>query len=104
MLRRDPNHIGAMHFYIHAVEASTPAEGIFMPVENHSRRVNYKANAVLCARIAAAKGDTQRAIELLRDAVANQDQLLYDEPADWYYPVRESLGGLLLRNGDPVYR
>lgn len=40
------------------------------------------------------------AISLLRDAVANQDQLLYDEPADWYYPVRESLGGMMLQTGD----
>ena len=28
-----------------------------------------------------------------------QDQLAYDEPPDWYYPVRESLGGALLRAG-----
>ena len=40
------------------------------------------------------------AITLLRDAVANQDQLLYDEPADWYFPVRESIGGMLLQSGD----
>ena len=32
---------------------------------------------------------------MLRDAVANQDQLLYNEPSDWYYPVRESLGNLM---------
>jgi hypothetical protein len=25
--------------------------------------------------------------------------LAYNEPADWYYPVRESLGGTLLREG-----
>jgi tetratricopeptide repeat protein len=37
---------------------------------------------------------------LLRDAVSTQDALLYDEPADWYYPVRESLGGMLLQSGD----
>ncbi|MGC1422725.1 MAG: tetratricopeptide repeat protein [Terracidiphilus sp.] len=24
----------------------------------------------------------------------------YDEPADWYYPVRESLGGMMLQTGD----
>ena len=28
-----------------------------------------------------------------------QDELNYDEPADWYYPVRESLGAALLENG-----
>ena len=70
------------------------------PVENHSWQIFHIANDVLAARIAAARGDKPAAIELLRDAVATQDQLLYDEPADWYYPVRESLGGMLLQTGD----
>ena len=84
-----------------AIEKATPAGDIFMPpVENHSRQLFHMANDVLSARIAAAKGDKNAAIELLRNAVANQDQLLYDEPADWYYPIRESLGGLLLQTGD----
>jgi hypothetical protein len=30
-------------------------------------------------------------------AVSLQDQLRYDEPPAWYYPVRESLGGEYLR-------
>jgi hypothetical protein len=32
--------------------------------------------------------------------VAIQDTLKYDEPPDWYYPVRESLGAVLLLNGN----
>jgi hypothetical protein len=28
-----------------------------------------------------------------------QDALSYDEPPPWFYPVRESLGGALLRSG-----
>jgi predicted Zn-dependent protease len=28
--------------------------------------------------------------------------LNYDEPADWYYPVRESLGATLLIAGNPI--
>jgi hypothetical protein len=38
--------------------------------------------------------------DLLRDAVAVQDTLKYNEPQDWFYPVRESLGGVLLLSGD----
>jgi tetratricopeptide (TPR) repeat protein len=84
-----------------AIEAATPGDDLFMPpVENHSRQIFHIASDVLAARIAAAKGDKPAAIALLRDAVANQDKLLYDEPADWYYPVRESLGGMLLQSGD----
>ena len=30
-----------------------------------------------------------------------QRHLHYNEPADWYYPVRESLGGAYLRNQQP---
>ena len=29
-----------------------------------------------------------------------QDALKYDEPQDWFFPVRESLGGALLMSGD----
>ncbi len=84
-----------------AVEKATPWNEIFMPpVENHSWQIFHIADDILAARIAAAKNDKPAATRLLRDAVAAQDQLLYDEPADWYFPVRESLGALLLQAGD----
>ena len=91
----------ALETQLAAVEKATGHDDIFMPpVENRAWQIFHVADDVLSARIAAANGDRQRAIELLRDAVVNQDQLLYDEPADWYYPVRESLGGMLLQTGD----
>ena len=37
---------------------------------------------------------------MLREAVAIQDTLKYGEPPDWFFPVRESLGGALLMSGD----
>jgi len=37
---------------------------------------------------------------MLREAVAVQDTLKYNEPQDWFFPVRESLGGVLLMSGD----
>jgi Tfp pilus assembly protein PilF len=40
------------------------------------------------------------AIDLLRKAVEQEDALAYDEPPAWFLPVRESLGGALLLNGD----
>ncbi len=51
---------------------------------------------VLEARLAT---DADKAISLWQKAVALQDALAYDEPPPWYYPVRESLGAALLRNG-----
>ncbi|MCI0528718.1 MAG: hypothetical protein L0Y56_14870, partial [Nitrospira sp.] len=58
------------------------------------------AQNVLDAKIAMLKGDKKSAIELLRKAVEVEDTLSYDEPPDWYLPVRESLGGALMLNGD----
>jgi len=55
------------------------------------------ASSVLEGRLASASGDTKSALSLFRKAVGIQDQLVYDEPPAWYYPVRESLGGELLR-------
>ncbi len=91
----------ALQTQLAEIERSTPHDDLFMPpVENHTWQILRIASDVLSARIAAAQGDKAKAVLLLRDAVANQDQLLYDEPSDWYYPVRESLGGMLLQNGD----
>ena len=56
----------------------------------------------LAARIADARGDASGVIEQWRAAVDAQDRLSYDEPADWYYPVRESLGAALLASGKPA--
>lgn len=91
----------AMRKQLADIEKSTAREDIFMPpVENHSWQIYHIAGQILAARIAEANGDHAAALDLLRDAVATQDQLLYNEPADWYYPVRESLGGMLLQAGD----
>ena len=46
----------------------------------------------LDAWIARAAGDDKAAIRSWRDAVAAEDRLAYNEPPDWYYPTRESLG------------
>jgi tetratricopeptide (TPR) repeat protein len=55
--------------------------------------------AIVDARIAEAKGDLESAVSDLGLAVAMQDHLAYNEPADWHYPVRESLGAALMLAG-----
>ncbi len=55
------------------------------------------------------QGDSKAAIAALRNAVAAEDKLLYDEPANWALPTRPYLGAALLETGDPraaaeVYR
>jgi tetratricopeptide (TPR) repeat protein len=54
---------------------------------------------LLDAQMAKARGDRKAAIDYLKKAVAVQDGLSYNEPPDWYYSVRETLGGALLRDG-----
>jgi tetratricopeptide (TPR) repeat protein len=91
----------AMQAQLATVVKQIPRDEIFMPpVENKTWQVLHIADDVLAARIAAAKGNKESAVKLLRDAVANQDELKYNEPPDWYYEVRESLGGMLLQTGD----
>jgi tetratricopeptide (TPR) repeat protein len=79
----------------------TPPDLVFaMPVNNKTKDVLNIARNVLGAKIALAKRDSANAITLLRQAVAIQDSLKYDEPPDWFFPVRESLGAVLLINGN----
>jgi tetratricopeptide (TPR) repeat protein len=82
---------------------NTPEDVVFaMPVNNKAKDVLKIAQDVLGAKIALAKKDNASAIAQLQDAVAVQDTLKYDEPEDWFFPVRESLGAALLMNGDPA--
>ncbi len=67
---------------------------------NYTKDVFRVASHVLEARIASAEGTKEEAVKHLRKAVEAQDKLNYDEPADWYYPVRESLGAALLASGN----
>jgi tetratricopeptide (TPR) repeat protein len=57
------------------------------------------ASQVLSGQMAAKNGQPNQAIAHLQEVVQLQDTLRYSEPPDWYYPVRESLGRVLLRAG-----
>jgi tetratricopeptide (TPR) repeat protein len=82
-------------------EKATPPDVIFqMPINNKAKDIMKIAENVLGAQVALMKKDNATAAGLLRDAVAIQDKLNYGEPPDWFFPVRESLGGVLLMSGD----
>ena len=53
------------------------------------------------AEIAAKREDWDRALLLLERAVRYEDGLIYQEPADWHSPVRQTLGAVLLEAGRP---
>jgi tetratricopeptide (TPR) repeat protein len=77
------------------IAASLPMESRYG--NSPAKEVLNTGLAIVDARIAAQKGDLEKAVSDLEIAVAMQDKLAYNEPADWHYPVRESLGAALLK-------
>jgi tetratricopeptide (TPR) repeat protein len=60
------------------------------------------ASTALSGRIAAARKDFAAAITLWRAEEEVQDKMGFQDPPAWYYPMRESLGAVLLQNGQPA--
>jgi tetratricopeptide (TPR) repeat protein len=76
---------------------------------NSAARQLELAEHILRGELAFERKDYAMAISFLRQAVALQDAFTYNEPEDWYYPVRHSLGAVLLAAGrteeaERVYR
>jgi len=80
------------------IAKSVPADS--MSSLNPTSKILQIAADVLGAQIAAAKHDKKPALERFRKGVEDEDALAYDEPPQWFQPVRESLGGFLLRSHD----
>ncbi|HMN53938.1 MAG TPA: hypothetical protein PKC32_07085 [Sphingopyxis sp.] len=57
------------------------------------------AELVARGRFAAAGGRHDEAIAFYRQAIAIEGRIPYQEPAYWYYPVRQSLGAALFQAG-----
>jgi tetratricopeptide (TPR) repeat protein len=76
----------------------------------NSARPLYEIGALKAkARIALAEGEQGAARLALREAVAKEDKLSYNEPSDEFFPVRHLLGAALLDANRPseaeaVYR
>jgi tetratricopeptide (TPR) repeat protein len=91
----------AEHKIVAQAEEKTSPDAIFqMPINNKTKDILKIAESVLGAKISLAKNDMDATVNQLRAAVAVQDGLKYDEPEDWFYPVRENLGAVLLKIGD----
>ncbi|HWM85830.1 MAG TPA: hypothetical protein VNO33_08325 [Kofleriaceae bacterium] len=76
---------------------------------NNTSALMEIAIKVLAGELAAKKGDHKTAIKELEGALDMETKLNYDEPPDWYYPVRHSLGAVYLEAKKPkqaerVYR
>lgn len=67
------------------------------------------AEKVLSAEIASKQSKLDTSVSLLKEAVAIEDNLNYNEPPDWFFSVRHHLGAVLLKagkysEGEKVYR
>jgi tetratricopeptide (TPR) repeat protein len=90
-----------------AAAAATPADAT--EANNSARALLAIASDLLAGEIASKRGETDEAIRRLKEAVRGEDALRYNEPSDWPYPVRHSLGAMLLMAGrvaeaEAVYR
>ena len=85
-----------------AINAGTPADG-------DSKTALSIAERALLGEIANRRGDVNAAITHFREAVTIEDAGLYFEPPKWSYPIRHSLGVVLLKAGqhgeaEKIYR
>jgi tetratricopeptide (TPR) repeat protein len=80
-----------------AVEAATAPEQMLNL--NPAKPVLAIAIAHLNGEMAAKNGRTDEAVQQLRKAIAGEDELTYAEPPEWYMPVRQRLGAVLLQAG-----
>ncbi len=69
---------------------------------NSFKSVLSIAENMLDAEIEAKQKNYSKAILLATRAVQIEDNLLYQEPPDWYHPTRQVLGALLLESGSPA--
>ncbi|MGH8699072.1 MAG: tetratricopeptide repeat protein, partial [Burkholderiales bacterium] len=60
------------------------------------------ATHALSGEIAAREGRLDEAIVHFTAGMKLEDEQLYTEPPDWYYPLRHSLGAVLLKAGKPA--
>ncbi|MCB0682473.1 MAG: tetratricopeptide repeat protein [Saprospiraceae bacterium] len=67
---------------------------------NNGRDLMQIGSYMLAGNIARQRGDLSEAVVLLEKAVAIEDRLAYNEPPDWFFPVRHLLGAVLLEQSD----
>jgi tetratricopeptide (TPR) repeat protein len=80
-----------------AARARVPKDAFFG--NNAGSDVLDVAEHLMKGEILYRAGRVEEGLLALREAVAREDRLKYDEPPDWIQPVRHPLGAALLRAG-----
>ncbi|MDZ7648291.1 MAG: hypothetical protein U5K54_14520 [Cytophagales bacterium] len=66
------------------------------------KRFEYLGRIFWKVKLKAKQKNYDKSIQLLTKAVEIEDNLLYQEPPDWYHPARQILGGVLLDAKKPT--
>lgn len=67
---------------------------------NRVHQVLPIARAMVKGELLFREGKHEEAFDILREGVAAEDELVYDEPPAWMLPVRHALGALLVSAGE----
>ncbi len=88
VLKRDPNHVGAMHFYIHAVEASPHPEHALAAANGLASRAPAAGHLVhMPAHIYIRTGDYDAAVRTNLDAAKADEAYIKASNAQGIYPL-----------------
>lgn len=82
------------------IDAAMPADAL--AAFNSAHSLLSIAENMLAGSIAAKRGNMDEAVSRLEEAAKTEDGLRYDEPPDWYVPVRHALGAALLAANRPA--
>ena len=88
---------GAARDSVHAIAAGIPPEATANL--NSMQALLQVAERHLAGEMATQRKQTKQAVAELRAGIAVEDELTYDEPTAWPLPLRQQLGGILLRAG-----
>lgn len=84
-------------------EGTTPADQEAMTAgAGDNKKVVDIAMHALMGEIAMRRGNLDEAQAHFQQAIALEDTFNYTEPPQWYYPLRQSLGAILLKAGKPA--
>ena len=79
-----------------AARKNVPADNVYG--YNLASTIFNLADLTLKGALAEAQNDIPSAIKFLQEGVAAQHRINYNEPPDWFIPIRETLGSLYLKN------
>lgn len=95
----DPIHAREEREALQIINQDTSLASITIWDINSTDQLVHLAELVLSAQLAEQDEDLETAITLLTKAVQIEDQLNYNEPPDWFFSIRHTLGSVFLKAG-----